>query len=274
MLLGSHNEPVYVGKAANLRRRLIDHARSRRSSRAHDVRWIECANERDARCREADAIVAIAPTLNASMATDAFTFVRIEPTKAGRMLFSLTEKPRGRSYGAFPHLGKGKASWRAVRTNAGYSALLRLLWAADPGRGVRMPAKLRGKSPPVHHESAVGDTRALHDLLSGRSDRLLRGLGRSLDEVPDYMQQPLLDDLIAAAEFYDLGPRALRRLRARHGLAAGPVDRETFVRIVVEDLRASLGDFELPPFHADPALVGARTARSMHMRAVKKGANT
>lgn len=153
---------------------------------------------------------------------------------------------------AFPHIGKGKHSWRAVRSNAGCTALLRLLWVAHSDQRVRsrLPARLRGSSPPVDHEGRFEPESVvlLHDFLSGRSSRLLRRLAAlvTADDLPEFMRRPLNRDVASAAEFYELGPHAVRAFRLRHGLRAGPVTKETFTRLTADDVRTAIGDFRLP----------------------------
>lgn len=262
ILLGADRELLYVGKAANLRRRLLDHARGstgvrvqRSAPLVREVRWVECANEREAFCLEADLIVALAPTFNAVMVDEAFTYVCVEVLAKDRIRVCLTEDGStegARTYGAFPHLGKGKHAWRAVRTNAGFSALLRLLWVAfgPDGARFRPTAKLRGSSPPVELDARFDPLQLpmLHDFLSGRSGRLTTLLRASAtaDDVPGFMRRPLVEDLEAAEEFYRLGPRALHRLRRRHDVRPGPVDRDAFTRMVYDDLREAIGAFVLP----------------------------
>lgn len=261
VLLGADTELLYIGKAANLRRRLLDHARATTGARlraAHvaEVRWVECADEHDASCLEADLIVALAPRFNAVMVDDSYTFICLERT-GDRIRLRLSEEEGGdRTYGAFPHLGKGKHSWRAVRTNCGFSALLRLLWVAFGADDVRfrLPSTLRGSSPPVDRDMPLDRSRlpVLHDFLSGRSNRLARTLREAVaaEDVPAFMRRPLLRDLDEAAAFYRLGPRALRQLRLRHDLRPGPVDRDTFAHMVGDDLRRAIGDFKVSVAHS------------------------
>jgi predicted GIY-YIG superfamily endonuclease len=288
--LGPQRELLYVGKAADLRRRLLDHsrdtpgsARARRFvSEVREVQWARCADEREALCQEADFIIALAPTFNAVMTIDAYTFVRVDtaPVSQGRarLRFQLTEDlfTECRMYGAFPHLGKGKSSWRAVRSNAGYSAVLRLLWVAlgDPESRFRLPAKLRGSSPPAVLALFCDAARLpmLHDFLSGRSSRLLAALREAVisGDVPDFMRRPLLADLERAKEFYELAPHALRRLRLRHGLPARVLDRETFTALLIDELTVLIGSFKLPEQVTNGRVVGRRTARSMQSRSAAR----
>jgi hypothetical protein len=62
-----------------------------------------------------------------------------------------------------------------------------------------------------------------------------------------YLTPALTRDRAAADEFFEHGPRALRRLRMRHGQPAGPLARETIERLIAADVREAIGDFRLPP---------------------------
>jgi hypothetical protein len=268
--LGEGRELLYVGKAANLRRRLLGHARGPRlGERIREVLWIDCSDEEHALRLEADIVVALRPIGNASMVRDAFTYICVDGS-----VLRLSETPTGRAHGAFPHLGKGKASWRAVRTNAGYSALTRLLWAAyaDAGMRFRLPSKLRGTSPPLTVD-VNAPTRPLHDFLSGRSARLLDALraSASSDDVPAFMRRALADDLDDAATFYRLGPRALHTLRREHGLSAGPIDARTFGEAIATDVCSAIGTFTIASPAADTRLTGKRMATSIARRTSIKG---
>lgn len=277
VLLGAEQELLYIGKASNLRRRLLDHARGtttipdprgeRRRAQVREVRWVECADEHEALCLEADLIAGLAPALNAVMVDEAFTHICVEAVPKDRIRIRLTEdgsNGHARVYGAFPHLGKGKHSWRAVRTNGGFSAFLRLLCVASAPDDVRfrLPAKLRGSSPPTEWHAAFDPSRLpmLHDFLSGRSARMTTLLRTSAtaENLPDFMRRPLLADLDAAEEFYRLGPHSLQQLRRRHGVGPGPVDRNTFARLVSHDLRQAIGDFTVPARRRSSSRVGGR----------------
>ena len=68
----------YVGKAANLRRRLGDHARDARWERITDVRWEVLSSDAAAIAREADVIVALQPARNRAIRRDEFySFVTV-----------------------------------------------------------------------------------------------------------------------------------------------------------------------------------------------------
>jgi hypothetical protein len=270
VFLGDDNALLYIGKARNLRRRLADHARTPtgRQADVREVRWIECRDEAEALCLEADLVVALSPPFNATMAADTYEYVCLERTSESRVRFVLTDRPSRKRlvYGGFPHLGKGKGSWPGVRSKAGYSGLLRLLWVAHAG-DENVPSRLHGDSPPTDHEARFdyADLPALRDFLSGRSPALLRRLSNRL-AAPEFMRRQLERDAEAAEQFYWLGPCRMRELRARHGLR-GPVDEDSFRRAVTQDLQSAIGAFVARTQAFGTELAGRRMARSIARRA-------
>ena len=246
VFLNGRGELLYVGKALSLRRRLRDHARNGTRARVHEVRWVECADEAEALCLEADLIVALSPPHNATMAGESYEYLSVEHG-AGSARFRLTHRrPRGRHvYGGFAQLGKGKVSWAAVRSKAGYSGLLRLTWNVHADGP--FPSRLHGDSPPVDHSSPLdaGTVPLVHAFLSGSSAKLLDVLGDAISSSPAFMQRRLRRDVEGAEQFYWLGPCRVRKLRLRHGLRT-PVDEEAFRTAITRDLRAAIGEFSLP----------------------------
>jgi predicted GIY-YIG superfamily endonuclease len=262
VFLGTDRELLYVGKAANLRRRIGDHARDQprtRHLRRHvlldavrTVVWEEHSDEESAWAREADLIVMLKPALNASHADQERDRYVVVTTGSGHASFDLTATPhdRGRVYGTFPHLAKGGFSHLAKTTKAGYTALLRLLWAGgSPDRAAFIPARIGGASPPTHVEAPVApELRVpLHDYLSGRSVRLLPALRTAMTaaDIPAYTLAALERDVVAALDFFELAPRRVRRLRLRHELAPGPVSGEVMAELLALELRETVGDFHL-----------------------------
>jgi len=263
VFLDTDRELLYVGKAADLRRRLGDHARDQ--LRTQDLRrhvlldavrtvlWEEHADEESAWAREADLIVMLKPALNASHADqerDHYIVVTTGPALASFDLTVNAAGDRGRLYGTFPHLAKGAFSHLAKRTKGGYTALLRLLWATgSPDRAAFIPSRIGGASPPAHLEAFVAPELrpALHDFLSGRSARLLRELrtATAMADIPAFTRAALRRDVDAAGDFFELGPRRVRRLRLRHELAPGHVTGAVMADLLALELRETVGDFHL-----------------------------
>lgn len=248
-MLGAGTELLYVGKAGHLRRRLRQHAVAKPSperlaelyERVAEVRWRELPDEAAAVAWETDLIAALAPPHNAGP-LGVWNHVVLAPGVADRLSFTLRLEPVGGTvYGCFPHLGKGVGTPPGLACSDGYTAFLRLLWAASDQPG-RVPTRLT-RSAPVSVELAVNPDlrRQLHSFLSGTSDRLLANL--PIGHREPYLQPGLRRDRDAARSFFTYGPVALRKLRLRHGLPARPMTRETFVELVTADAIAAVGPF-------------------------------
>ena len=241
LLVAEGGRLAYVGKAANLRRRLREHARAdRRTFRSIvDVRWEETPDERTALVREADLIVLLKPRANRShTAQSKHCYVRVDHD-AHRI--ELVEDVCG--YGTFPHVAKGTFSQAATLTKAGFTALLRLLWVVQPDRtrAARIPGRIAGDSPPLTHACAIDDEwRApLHDLLTGSSIALVPALHARIldsDDLPEVMHLPLARDASAACAFFELAPRRTHDARLRYGLGDGPVDGKRYGQLLAAEL--------------------------------------
>lgn len=249
--LGERGGLLYVGKANNLRRRLGDHARTPTTTGQHrsrqrldlvrSVRWEECVNEEEAFAREADLIVLLRPRYNAShTAQDPNQYVRLTHGPKGTTFDLTTDLAE---YGCFPHLEKGAFSHTAKVTKTGFTALLRLLWAAEAGElADRIPGRISGPSPPHTHTAPMRtEIRPLvDDFLAGRSPVLVTTLWQSIatSEVPDYMNTALDRDAISAAALFEVGPKRLQALRLRHGLPDGPIDPKTAAKLLRSEITA------------------------------------
>jgi hypothetical protein len=283
--LGDDLTLLYVGKAGDLRQRLYQHARPADGRRldtlygaVREIRWEPLPDEPAAAAREADLIVALRPAFNAAVVGDArWAYVVVESALSGDgVTLTVTPQPGrdGRRYGCFPHLGRGVSTRPGIACSEGYAALARLLWAAGGPGGERdaVPAAIAGPSPPdrLVVDVPAPQRRGLHDLLSGNKDRLVPTLlaGAAARRSP-VLLPALQRDAAAALAFYDAGPRALRELRRRHSLPAGPVDRATIEAALAAEVRAAIGDFRLPAT-TDPTagLLGPRESRTRTLRAM------
>jgi hypothetical protein len=258
-LLATDGELLYVGKAANIRVRLRQHAAAVATDHARlgtlyrhttGVRWETATDADAAAAREADVVVALRPRFNAAIGGDGRWNYIVVSDDGSSTRFTLTRDARRGAarhvYGCFPHLGKGVASQPAIACSDGYTALLRLLWASS-ATSVHMPARITRSAPDdfdVTIDASLGA--ALHRFLSGTSDRLLTELEDRAETDLKMLAPALARDRALALGFYATGPRALRQLRRRHG-HRGLVSREQFASLVAADTRASIGDFRLPP---------------------------
>src|SRR3954471_6837005 len=141
---------LYVGKAANIRRRLAQHALD---PRVAGIRWELAADEDAATAREADLIVALQPALNRSIKKDGrWAFLVVRELSSFQLVRSDAAPPaskKSRVYGCFPHLGVGVSSRPAIGCSDGYTSLLRVLWATADRFSTRpYPRAISGPSPP------------------------------------------------------------------------------------------------------------------------------
>ena len=145
-------------------------------------------------------------------------------------------------YGCFPHLGAGVSSVPGIACSDGYAAFLRLTWAAS-GEGTHYPGRITRGTPPESFDVAMpeDDAQALHALLSGTSARLLPSLSVRAWQREPYMHGGLARDYRLSEAFFVHGPRAIRALRLRHGLPAGPVDQGTFERVLRDEVARVVG---------------------------------
>lgn len=253
--LGADGRLLYVGVAADLRRRLAQLAHER-TVPAHrlavelvrTVRWEVHPTVESARRREADVVVALRPPFNAAADDGAWTYVRVSGgADTGRLRLDLVTEVddggaagRGRHHGCFPHLGRRMRRQPAIACGEGYAALLRLLWAAgtDPAP---MPVQIT-RSPPPAFEVGLDPRfrRRLHELLSGVSRRLIDDLAAAHGHRDQAVRLGLLRDPPLADRFFDEGPRATRALRLRHGGPPGPVTRQQVEAWLAADVADTL----------------------------------
>jgi len=201
-LLDADDRVVYVGKAANLRRRLRDHARSDRWSAIAGLRFEALESEAAALAREADILAALRPAWNKAHVDSYFSYVTVSPR-------ALVLGAEG-DYGCFPHLGRGALSETGRICIDGFDALNRVVKTTRP------------------------EKRLVHDFLLGRSSRLPR---TPLEIDQPHIEHGVSRDRIVAERFYEAGPRAMRALRLRHG-GTGSVTPLQFVDWISREVQA------------------------------------
>jgi predicted GIY-YIG superfamily endonuclease len=258
--LDDDSEILYVGKAIDLRSRLRQHSAATHSTYRLDqkydlvrrVVWEEAAGEEAAFWREADLIFALRPPFNTNPGLRDADLGRRDPpvpyivvveVATGALRFTLEPvvPPIGRAYGCFPHLGKGVASDLGIACSDGYTALLRLLWAAA-GEGASMPTSITRSAPPsftVTAPTAVRDS--LHRFLSGTRARFVDELLQAASYRPEFMEPALRRDRDSALRFFAAGPQLVRARRLRHGVRARVLDVETYRDLVRAEIRPVIG---------------------------------
>lgn len=229
LFLDERGDVLYVGKAGDLRQRLRQHAAVRKpESLLHQrydlvrrVVWETAIKEEAATWREADLIFALCTPFNANpglrnadpVGIDArvpyIVVVEVAPGSL-RLTLETSVPPIGRAYGCFPHLGKNVASRLGIACSDGYTALLRLLWAAA-GEDGHIPVSITKSAPHSFTVSASADVHdSLHRFLSGTAARLAEELLRAASHRPEFMQPALRRDKEAALQFFAAGPMLVR----------------------------------------------------------------
>lgn len=264
LFLGADDELLYVGKATNLRQRLRQHAAfdgptSHLHSRYRLVRrvvWEVAKTEKAAAWREADLIYALRPPFNADPGLRSHGALGIEArppyivvSEVGetKLRFELlpAPPPTGQVYGCFPHLGKGVLSQLGIACSDGYVALLRLLWAASD-EGSQTPRGITRSAPPTFTVTVEPELRKpLHNLLSGSGRRVLTDLVAAAADRPEFMQPALVRDKIAAAGFFNAGPRLVRARRLGDGIKGRLLDADTYQSLVRAEITEAVGEFSI-----------------------------
>jgi predicted GIY-YIG superfamily endonuclease len=259
--LDEGNNLLYVGKAVNLRQRLRQHAAATHSEyrlqQKYDlvrrVVWELAADETAAFWREADMIFALRPPYNANpdprtadpLETDArVPYIVVDEDAAGLLSFTLTPvvPAIGRAYGCFPHLGKGVGYDLGIACSDGYTAFLRLLWAAA-GEGAHTPTSITRSAPQSFTVMApAGVSDGLHRFLSGTRARLADELFDAASHRPKFMQPALRRDRDAALRFFAAGPQLVRARRLRHHVRARVLDVATYRRLARDEINPVIGD--------------------------------
>jgi hypothetical protein len=206
------------------------------------VVWELADGDEAAFWREEELIFALRPPFNGH--PDArVPYIVMAETSAGVLSLALEvgSPSTRRSYGCFPHLGKGKGSRLGVVCSDGYTALLRLLWAAA-GDGVHVPAGITRAAPLSFSVAVPADVpESLHLFLSGRRARLASELLDAASHRPAYMRPALERDKEAALGFFAAGPALVRTRRLRHGVRARVLDAETYRRLVCAEIAPVIG---------------------------------
>jgi len=228
---------LYVGKAANLRRRLAQYrnAGRRKAHRkgraivkgAAQVEWDVCESELAAALAEIRLIQALRPPRNVVSAFPfLYPYIGLRTTSGGETYFCLTTSP-----GAFPEWAFHGAFRTRDVTREAFHALARLLrWAGHP-----VPRHHCRKLEVAPHSRVIGFRRLTADapgqwerLLEGASRDVLEALALGLLEHPGARarRREIHEDLKAVARFFTREAQALARARAATGYARYPVPQE------------------------------------------------
>lgn len=261
--LNSRGQPLYIGKANNLKARLMSYQAAKPGQapdhilemieHAHDLKFELRKNESDALRREEELIRAVRPLYNVALNYDVsylyIAFKRIDGGGAGggvggggasRVEFRLSHFEVGdgfTTFGCFRHRGKAKAA---------YSALMRLLFAAFcPRERFQIPSRICRSSPAYQYTADVDETtlELIEEYLSGRSSALLKHFVDAMlsrEHFPKQLYLPMQRDLDVLKEFFAYGPQDTARLAKRLRLRSGIVSQERMDRAVASDYSRAL----------------------------------
>jgi excinuclease ABC subunit C len=225
-------EILYVGKASSLRSRVGSYRRVRPGKvggnivklvqRVESITWEEHDSEERAYQREREVIRALVPRYNIADAWEEdYFFIGLQLGRRGELALRLTSFEDARDEGWELH---GCYPQRGV-TKRGYSALLRLLYAATYSKPARFsfPARLTGRSPCYRYALKTANARrwkdAVSEFLHGRSLELLHRLVATLltNDLPAYTRPALQRDLETLKAFADAHLASLASLSLDKG---------------------------------------------------------
>lgn len=256
--LDESHRPLYIGKADQLRRRIRSHGNAKPGhspehvlemlEHVRDLRWEKHSSGDQALIRETQLIQSVQPPYNIA-GTDPTPYLYVglrvgerqpRDRRIAAVDFRLTHRELENTfdvYGCFGHRGK---------TKAGYSALLRLLYAATcPRDRFQIPSRLCRTSPAYVHRGdvPVDWLKPLAEFLRGESVSVLPLIFDRLmerDGLSPVLYGPLQRDLDALKEFFKLGPAETRRLSRRAKAKSHLLSQDQMQSLVRDKFQAKL----------------------------------
>jgi excinuclease UvrABC nuclease subunit len=252
-MTGQDGGLLYIGKAKNLRNRLrsYQHVRPDQASRKvlrlvgviANIRWEICESEQAALLRENYLLRTFRPPFNVlNTHPEAYFFIGFRST-SHHLHFRLTTSPTPQEdelYGAFKGRGLIKR---------GYSALLRLLWAALSSTETNrfdFPGVLVRRRGPENYGIFLGEELAeaarrawassVRRFLKGTSKKILTEITEKLltrEDILPFMYNMIQEDLETLGELFTYGPHRNSRLRKYHGLTSHLVAQEKIDDLLV-----------------------------------------
>jgi len=241
-MYGSAGQLLYVGKAKNLRSRLLSYRRAKpgRESRkiirlvrmTQAIELEELPTEEEALLRENELIREMKPGFNhAKKQPEAYYYLAFKTDTSSfitDLRMHVREKDREQTYGAF----KGHLTVRR-----GLGALLRQLYIIENEvtQPFDLPSQLLKKLTPMHYQmnvSRLEETELIHRVetyLQGRSIKLLELIiehARSQNLLEAFIGKVILKDMEALKFFYDRCTRRNYEMVAKLGLDSPLIPKE------------------------------------------------
>lgn len=235
-MMNSQNSILYIGKAKNLKNRIVSYSRIKPGlypdhlvemiESIQSIKWKQCRTEADALLREMELLHAVRPPFNiAHTEPEHYLFIGIKTNCQNKREGNTENQLIPLSFQLSSHIGIIKEDYQVYgcfnhrrKIKTGYSALLRLLYAACyQGNRFSYPARLTRLYPPwiySHwiHESLIVD---LDLFLKGRTERLLHTLIDRLlenESIPAFMRPSIQEDIGLIRTFFRVGPKKTRQL--------------------------------------------------------------
>lgn len=245
LMQDAHNQVLYVGKAKDLRSRLLSYRRAkpeqaprkviRMLHRTHGLRWEVCESETAALLRENHLLRTLKPFYNVqNTRPETYYFIGVQFTSSPPLVrFRLTTNPNPEKdllYGAY----KGRGLVRK-----GYAALLRLLWMAQTETGAfDFPAKLVKRTPCYDYELKMRKDweQPLKQYLRGSSEGLLGRITAVLlqkETIPRFIYHVIQEDLSLSREFFDRCLKKNRRLKINQEFKSRVIPQDRLDDLIV-----------------------------------------
>ncbi len=258
-MFGQSGEVLYVGKAKDLRARLLSYRRAKPHEVSRKVirmlnliariEWDVCESEQAALLRENRLLRHHRPPFNVvNTHPDQYYLIALEALgsrDSARFTLFLTTQPkpvnsRTELFGAF----KGRA-----RARDAVIALNRLLWACHSELPERFefPMQLTRRNPPRRFELEIGAPlstpeisrwlRLLKQFLNGTSRSLINRMTERLlqrDEIPSFYNHLIQQDLNSLDEFFQYSAHRNKRLRRAHGLTTSLIAQDEIDDLIVK----------------------------------------
>lgn len=219
-MIGDQGLTLYIGKAKDLKARLMSYPRARPDQVSRkvirmlhmirEIQWEECESENQ-------LLRDLKPPFNVvNTKPETYYFIAIRSlTDQVRFRLTLNSKRQGDIlFGAYK--GRNSVEW-------GYSALLRLIWAKQfELEHFEFPAKLTQYRPPGLYSIRfpMEWSLALKQYFHGTGDSLIAQLTEQLlerENIPKFAYGMIQDDLETVREFYERCTRRNRGLRIHQG---------------------------------------------------------
>ncbi len=253
-MLDKQNSFLYIGKAKNLRNRITHYSQIKPGNCSDhilemidhvcSIQWYECSSEKEALTRESELLHALRPPFNiAGTEVIHYLFIGIRERNSNQLDFQLTSrctiKSEGyRLFGCFKNRKK---------TKIGYTALLRLIYAANFEKDrFSYPAKIARVSPPWLYSIRFPESwkTALNRFLNGTHTELLHFIIQKLlenENIPHFMRHSIQEDIEVVRTFYDMGPKFNYELKKKNHLNNEFIDHSQMNELIAKEI--NLFDF-------------------------------